>query len=179
MRSPQVAQSEGQVSAGSHLPLHTPAQSALQLVRVSLGSHTPLPQMLATKQSTRQESTDSVLSHSPLPHEAQSRGHGSLTSQTPSQLLLVPQSCGQLSRLSDELQTPSPQGVAIEQSRAQLRVFSDALHTPSPQLEVVAQSLGQLRVVSLPSQSPSPQLARQSTLQLWPPSSRLQTASPQ
>ena len=165
MPSPQTTQSEGQVSAGSHLPLHTPWQSTLQLLRVSPSSHTPLPQVLGTKQSRGHELTDSVSSQRPSPHEAQSvAAHGSFTSQMPSQL--SSQSWGQLSRLSDELHTPSPQLGATEQSRGQVRAFSDELHTPSPQLEVVEQSLGQLRVVSLSSQLPSPQLALQSMLQL-------------
>jgi hypothetical protein len=179
MRSPQREQSEGHVSLGSHVLLQTPRQSARQLPRVSPPSHTPLPHTFATKQSSGQESAVSVSSHRPLPHEAQSMAaHESFTSQTPSQLAAM-QSIGQLRTLSDELQTPSPQVVAAAQSRGQVRMLSKEPHTPSPQLAVVEQSRGQLLVVSLSSQSPSPQVARQSTLQLWPPSSRLHTASPQ
>jgi hypothetical protein len=74
---------------------------------------------------------------------------------------------------------PLPQLSVLEQSWGQVREFSNAEQRPSPQLAVVEQSAGQDTDVSLSSQSPSPQLARQSTLQVCPPSLSLQTLSPQ
>jgi len=89
------------------------------------------------------------------------------------------QSLGQLRVLSDDSQRPLPQVPAAVQSCGQVRMLSKAEQRPSPQLEVVEQSRGQLAAVSLSSQLPSPQLARQSTLQVCPPSLLLQTLSPQ
>jgi hypothetical protein len=184
------------------LPLQTPRQSDGQVLRVSAISQRPLPQTLGTKQSAGHESTLSVLlSQTESPHFAQSLGQTSLTSQTPSQFasqsrgqlarvspdsqaplpqkLPEVQSLGQLRLLSAPSQMPLPQVAVVEQSWGQVRALSNAEQRPSPQLAVVEQSRGQLVAVSLSSQLPSPQLARQSRLQVCPPSLLLQTLSPQ
>src|SRR5688572_6574237 len=105
-------------------------------------------------QSSGQVCTLSLALQTPLPQLAQSRGQGSSKSQVPSQ-------------------------ASTAQSSGQLRRLSEGPQVPSPQREVVEQSPGQLTADSLSSQSPSPQLWRQSGLQLCPPSSGLHTASPQ
>jgi hypothetical protein len=182
--------------------LQTPRQSDGQVLRVSAISQRPLPQTLATKQSLGHESALSVLpSHRPSPQFRQSLLHTSPRSQKPSQVgsqsrgqvarvspeshaplpqkAPATQSLGQLRTLSDPSQTPLPQLPVLEQSCGQVRELSKAEQRPSPQLAVVEQSAGQEVDVSLSSQSPSPQLARQSALQLCPPSFLLQTLSPQ
>lgn len=179
MPSPQRRQSEGHVSFGSQTLLQMPRQSDAQLPRVSTPSHKPLPHTLGKKQSRAQESWSSLSKlHTPSPHEPQSVSHSSSTSHTPSHVLGTKQSTEQLTLFSEAEHRPSPQPEGA-QSAGQPRAFSDAAHLPSPQLDVVEQSAGQVRRLSLPSQSPSPQVARQSTLQLWPPSLLLQTLSPQ
>ena len=181
--------------------LQTPRQSERQVMRVSAISQRPLPQTLETKQSSGHESTLSApLSQMPSPQFRQSLPQVSPTAQIPSQF--ASQSRGQLARVSPDSQAPLPQTLPEAQSRGQLRLLSDPSQTPlpqatveqswgqvrelsnaeqrpSPQLAVVEQSRGQLVTVSLSSQSPSPQLARQSRLQVCPPSLVLQTLSPQ